>query len=135
MILALMPWLVRATATSSSSNRPYHYQALQAPTLDEDEDTFDMVSRLPSDSEGSVPAEAEVKGFHDATVTNTRLFSRTEGRTTFETSSLESYYKPIDSYEGLHRYDPEFQWEPKEEKRLVRKVGDRQNRYEATYIY
>ena len=32
------------------------------------------------------------------------------------------FYKPIDSYEGLHRWDPEFEWEPKEEKRLVRKV-------------
>ena len=41
---------------------------------------------------------------------------------TFETISDSSYYTPIDKYEGRHRYDPNFQWEPKEEKRLVRKV-------------
>lgn len=44
---------------------------------------------------------------------------------TFENESLESFYKPIDSFEGLHRYDPSFQWEPKEERRLVRKIDIR----------
>lgn len=33
-----------------------------------------------------------------------------------------AYYKPIDSYEGLHRWDPKFVWEPAEETRVVRKV-------------
>lgn len=32
------------------------------------------------------------------------------------------FYKPIASYEGLHRWDPYFEWTPKEEKQLVRKV-------------
>jgi hypothetical protein len=40
----------------------------------------------------------------------------------FEQSEDPRYYKPIDSYEGLHRWDPEFEWEEEEEKRLVRKV-------------
>lgn len=31
-------------------------------------------------------------------------------------------YRPIDSYEGLHRYDPSFRWTEDEEKKLVRKV-------------
>jgi hypothetical protein len=31
-------------------------------------------------------------------------------------------YRPVDSYEGIHRYDPEFEWKPEEEKRIVRKV-------------
>lgn len=44
-------------------------------------------------------------------------------RTTFANDSLESFYKPIETYEGYHRFDPDFQWEPKEEKKLVRKVG------------
>lgn len=34
----------------------------------------------------------------------------------------EAFYPPIEQYEGKHRYDPEFQWEPQEEKKLVRKV-------------
>lgn len=31
-------------------------------------------------------------------------------------------YKPIDKYEGAHRYDPEFQWTEKEEQKLIRRV-------------
>ena len=31
-------------------------------------------------------------------------------------------YRPIESYEGLHRYDPEFEWTPEEERKVVRKV-------------
>ena len=41
---------------------------------------------------------------------------------TFETFGNESFYTPIENYEGNHRYDPNFEWEPKEEKKLVRKV-------------
>ncbi|KAF2101585.1 MFS general substrate transporter [Rhizodiscina lignyota] len=32
------------------------------------------------------------------------------------------FYRPIDTYEGLHRWDPDFEWEPKEERRIVRKI-------------
>ncbi|PGH16708.1 hypothetical protein AJ79_01581 [Helicocarpus griseus UAMH5409] len=35
------------------------------------------------------------------------------------------FYKPIDEYEGIHRWDPHFEWEEKEEKRLVRKLDVR----------
>jgi hypothetical protein len=31
-------------------------------------------------------------------------------------------YRPVDTYEGIHRYDPDFEWKPEEEKRVVRKV-------------
>lgn len=62
-----------------------------------------------------------LKALPEAAITEPSLFARTGGKT-FETESLESFYKPIDSYEGLHRFDPEFEWEPKEEKRLIRKV-------------
>ena len=41
---------------------------------------------------------------------------------TFETFGDPSFYMPIENYEGRHRYDPKFEWEPKEEKKLVRKV-------------
>lgn len=41
---------------------------------------------------------------------------------TFQTFGNASYYKPIEGYEGAHRYDPKLEWEPKEEKKLVRKV-------------
>lgn len=32
-------------------------------------------------------------------------------------------YKPIDKYEGAHRYDPHFHWTEGEEKKLVRRVS------------
>ena len=41
---------------------------------------------------------------------------------TFQTFGDDSYYTPIDNYEGRHRYDPKFEWEPHEERKLVRKV-------------
>jgi hypothetical protein len=42
---------------------------------------------------------------------------------TFAGSGLHSrFYKPLDSYEGKHRYDPDFDWEPEEERKVVRKV-------------
>lgn len=48
------------------------------------------------------------------------LTNKTQGA--FDNGSMEDYYRPKDSYEGAHRYDPQFQWETKEEKKLVRKV-------------
>lgn len=46
-----------------------------------------------------------------------------KGGTTFISGGLEDeYYKPIARYEGIHRYDPSFDWEPTEEKKVVRKV-------------
>lgn len=41
---------------------------------------------------------------------------------TFATSGLDKYYRPIDGYEGIHRFDPDFEWDPEEERRVVRKV-------------
>ena len=37
----------------------------------------------------------------------------------------DTFYAPIEAYEGRHRYDPKFEWEPQEERRLVRKVRRR----------
>jgi hypothetical protein len=42
---------------------------------------------------------------------------------TFVTQGLnQSSYKPVPSYEGAHRYDADFQWEPEEERKVIRKV-------------
>ena len=42
--------------------------------------------------------------------------------TTFASKGLDTYYRPSAQWEGLHRYDTNFAWEPSEEKKLVRKV-------------
>jgi hypothetical protein len=41
---------------------------------------------------------------------------------TFNAVEGHHFYRPIDSYEGLHRWDPEFEWTEDEEKKIVRKV-------------
>ncbi|KAI5795367.1 major facilitator superfamily domain-containing protein [Peziza echinospora] len=35
------------------------------------------------------------------------------------------HYRPIPEYEGIHRYDPTYTWEPTEEKAIVRKIDYR----------
>ncbi|KAL4981426.1 major facilitator superfamily domain-containing protein [Aspergillus falconensis] len=40
----------------------------------------------------------------------------------FDQSEDPRFYKPIPEYEGIHRWDPDFDWTEDEEKRLVRKV-------------
>lgn len=41
---------------------------------------------------------------------------------TFASSELDEFWRPVDNYEGLHRYDPKFDWEPTDERKVVRKV-------------
>ncbi|KAJ5244086.1 hypothetical protein N7489_004182 [Penicillium chrysogenum] len=48
-----------------------------------------------------------------------------KGEGTFGAGEGHHFYRPIDSYEGLHRWDPNFQWTEKEEKRIVRKIDAR----------
>lgn len=45
-----------------------------------------------------------------------------EHSTTFASKGLDAYYRPSQHWEGLHRYDPKFAWEPSEEKALARKL-------------
>lgn len=70
--------------------------------------------------------EDDLKGGHAVFETGSQTSSEPDvsrHKGTFETINNESFYRPIDIYEGIHRYDPKLQWEPNEEKRLVRKVG------------
>lgn len=49
---------------------------------------------------------------------------------TFNSTEDPRFYRPIDSYEGLHRWDPYFDWTEDEERKIVRKVGS-----QGFYIY
>lgn len=40
----------------------------------------------------------------------------------FDTTENPEIYRPISTYEGIHRWDPYFQWGEDEEKSLIRKV-------------
>jgi hypothetical protein len=44
------------------------------------------------------------------------------GHHVYETEDAKEIYKPIAGYEGSHRFDPAFQWDPAEERKLVRTV-------------
>ncbi|KAL4817403.1 major facilitator superfamily domain-containing protein [Aspergillus spinulosporus] len=55
---------------------------------------------------------------------------REQGRPGFKKSTFNAtedprFYKPIDTYEGLHRWDPDFEWTEEEERRIVRKIDAR----------
>ncbi|OGE54228.1 hypothetical protein PENARI_c006G05855 [Penicillium arizonense] len=41
---------------------------------------------------------------------------------TFDTTEDPRFYKPIPEYEGIHRWDPDFEWTEAEEKAVVRKI-------------
>ncbi|KAJ5030633.1 major facilitator superfamily domain-containing protein [Bipolaris maydis] len=47
------------------------------------------------------------------------------GSTLVSEGVASDHYKPITAYEGIHRYDPDFEWGPTEEKRIVRKIDMR----------
>lgn len=47
---------------------------------------------------------------------------RTQGGTFVDTDINGARWRPLDSYEGAHRFDPDFEWDQAEERRLVRKV-------------
>ncbi|KAJ5215222.1 uncharacterized protein N7498_001629 [Penicillium cinerascens] len=40
----------------------------------------------------------------------------------FDTTEDPRYYKPIPEYEGIHRWDPDFEWTEEEEKAVIRKI-------------
>ena len=44
------------------------------------------------------------------------------GAGAFEIREGHHLYRPIDGYEGLHRWDPNFEWTDEEEKKIVRKA-------------
>lgn len=59
----------------------------------------------------------------DIKVDSSGFWRKQKGEATFVTKSLgKDYSRPVETYEGIHRYDPDFDWEPEEEKKVVRKV-------------
>ena len=59
-----------------------------------------------------------------ASSSNTRLDeSEYLGKSVYDTIEAKEIYKPIEGYEGAHRFDPNFEWTPEEERKLVRTVS------------
>ncbi|BCS22362.1 putative transporter [Aspergillus puulaauensis] len=79
----------------------------------------------------AAPVDDETKKGPDAII-DSDVSSNLEGKdrrrfkefseSAFEQTEDPRFYKPIPEYEGIHRWDPDFDWTEEEEKRLIRKV-------------
>ena len=75
--------------------------------------------------EGASPYPVDGKALYDTTGSANSSDTSVDGSgtkgkdgTTFVSAGLgKDHYRPVESYEGIHRYDPDFVWEKKEEKR------------------
>jgi hypothetical protein len=76
---------------------------------------------IPSSSEPETETEA-TKTLRDARTDDEPERLKHTGDTTFDNAEGVRFYKPMPKYEGLHRWDPKFEWKPEEEKKLVKKV-------------
>ena len=70
-------------------------------------------SHLESDSStsGSLKEDLETNAYN------------TKGESVFDDTRAADFYKPIEKYEGRHRFDPSATWSDDEERRLVRRVS------------
>jgi hypothetical protein len=73
--------------------------------------------RISTSSSSPILPKPDIKEFEEESPSDS-----TVGGITFDTSGLETYYRPVEGYEGAHRYDPEYQWHPADERNVVRKV-------------
>ena len=88
---------------------------------------FEMGALLEEDkSSASSPPTPWPSDFEDAhTIGGSSAILNLSGgirRPPFVNDAVEFFNKPVDLYEGRHRYDPEFTWDVKEEKKVVGKV-------------
>jgi hypothetical protein len=79
----------------------------KGPEISADEKNLNIVS-------GAVSTDDSDKEFQQT--------RQIDGKSTFNSGAGHHLYRPIDSYEGIHRWDPDFEWTENEEKRIVRKV-------------
>lgn len=86
----------------------------------------DVDSKLPAYAEESVISNSESGG-------SLGEQEQIPG-TVFAVGGRTKYYVPIESYEGRHRWDPHFEWDEKEERRLVRKVSAERTQIIASLI-
>ncbi|KAF1938119.1 MFS general substrate transporter [Clathrospora elynae] len=82
-------------------------------------------SDLPTDSKSEVVIVGSASN-SDTSVNKPGFLGKGRYGTTFVSQGLgKDHGRPVESYEGIHRYDPEFEWEPEEEKKIVRKIDKR----------
>jgi hypothetical protein len=97
----------------SSSNRPYskvEYQALR----DDEDGRRDSIN-----SSSPILDKTSIEEFDQDSIDEE--VDLDQGA--FATDGLETFYKPIEGYEGAHRFDPNYRWSNSDEGKVVWKVG------------
>jgi hypothetical protein len=84
--------------------------------------SIDSVDDLPAGGKSEIDVTGSSSNSDHKIYKNGFISGEREGVTFVSRGVGKDFYRPVDSYEGLHRYDPDFDWEPEEEKRVVRKV-------------
>lgn len=75
-----------------------------------DKDSLEKVA-TPEETTSEKVGDMGGKGFAEPVVNQTGLFKRAGRGPTFTSDDTsERFYKPIDAFEGRHRWDPEFEW-------------------------
>jgi hypothetical protein len=62
-----------------------------------------------------------IRQSESASSSDTKL-DDTQDHHVWETEESRDIYKPIEGYEGAHRFNPAYKWTPEEEKKLVRQL-------------
>ncbi|KAF2805529.1 uncharacterized protein BDZ99DRAFT_106772 [Mytilinidion resinicola] len=95
-------------------SKRHEYQALEDDDLDSG-----STSRLSTSSNSPILPKPDVDEFEE----DDTLQGDGDGNT-FDTDGLETFYEPVEGYEGAHRYDPKYRWSKVDEQIVVRKVRD-----------
>ena len=83
--------------------------------------TNEISTTMPVDEKKGPDAVVESDSSSDSGAKDHRRYKE-YNEAAFDQSEDPRFYKPIPEYEGIHRWDPDFDWTEEEEKRLVRKV-------------
>jgi hypothetical protein len=95
---------------------PRHAAKFKYQELEDEDDG----PRLSTSSDSPILPKLDVEEFEE----DDMLQGLAEGET-FDTAGVETFYEPVEGYEGAHRYDPEYRWSKKDEAKVVRKVSGR----------
>ena len=98
--------------------------------MDPNETSFEMTALL-EDDEGSLRQSSESRTISEYDFVDDEGSHPKQGKSSKASSDnvkLRLSQKPVDSYEGRHRFDAYFEWELAAEKKVVRKVCSRKTR-------
>lgn len=82
----------------------------------------------PGHDDDAKGAQAVVTGYSTSLSDDEPRLAKAPSDCAFDATEDPELYKPIATYEGAHRWDPNFEWTEQEEKRMIRKVNMKRKR-------